>query len=149
MQAAGNDAARPLTKEGEEEVAEVCKRLVRAGLDLDKIACSPLKRAKDTALVAAKAFEIELEEWAELKPDAKGEDLARRLSRQKRESSILIVGHEPFLSAFICETVGASPEAKIVLKKSGLARVTITSFVPKVSGELRWLLSPKLIKRLR
>jgi len=145
----GADAERALTMEGKKEVADVCKRLSKVGLKFDRIATSPLKRAKETAEIAGREFGIEVEEWAELKPEAKAEDLGRRLSRQKRDSSVLLVGHEPFLTAFIGEVVGAGPEAKFILKKAGLARVSITGFVPRMTGELRWLLSPKTIRRLR
>jgi hypothetical protein len=36
----------------------------------------------------------------------------------------------------------------IVLKKSGLARISITSMNPKLKGELRWLLTPMLLKSI-
>jgi hypothetical protein len=38
--------------------------------------------------------------------------------------------------------------ANIVLKKAGLAKIRITSLIPEISGELRWLLTPRLLKRL-
>lgn len=145
----GLDAERPLTSEGMREVAEVCKRLDGVGLKFDRIASSPLKRSKETAKIAGKTFGAEVEEWAELKPEASREDLVRKLSRLKRDSSILLVGHEPFLSSFIAEAIGAGPEAKILLKKSGLARISVTSFAPRMTGELRWLLSQRIMKRLR
>ena len=145
----GLDAERPLTSEGRKDVGEVCKRLDGLGLKLDRIATSPLKRSKETAEIAGKAFKVEVEEWAELKPEASREELAKKLSRIKRDSSLLLVGHEPFLSSFVAEVVGAGPQAKILLKKSGLARIYVTSFTPKMTGELRWLLSPRIMKRLR
>jgi phosphohistidine phosphatase len=145
----GLDVERPLTSAGRKEVEEVCRRLGNVGLKLDWIATSPLKRSKETAEIAGKAFNVEVEEWAELKPEASQEDLAKKLSRIKRDSSLLLVGHEPFLSSFVAEAIGASPEARILLKKSGLARMFVTSFAPKMTGELRWLLSPRIMKRLR
>jgi phosphohistidine phosphatase len=145
----GLDAERPLTSTGRKEVGEVCGRLDALGLKLDRIATSPLKRSKETAEIAGKTFKVEVEEWAELKPEANREDLVKKLSRIRRDSSVLLVGHEPFLSSFVAEAVGAGPEAKILLKKSGLARISVTSFTPKMTGELRWLLSPRIIKRLR
>jgi phosphohistidine phosphatase len=36
----------------------------------------------------------------------------------------------------------------IVLKKAGLARLGITSFQPRIRGELRWLLTPKHLKKV-
>jgi hypothetical protein len=36
----------------------------------------------------------------------------------------------------------------IILKKAGLSRIKITSTVPKFKGELRWLLTPRILKKL-
>jgi phosphohistidine phosphatase len=143
------DAERSLTPYGKKEVADVCRRLAGAGLKFEKIASSPLRRARETAAIAGKTFDLEVEEWPELRPDAGWEDLAKKLSRIDRDSSVLLVGHEPFLSSFIAEVIGAGPEAKVLLKKSGLARISVTTFTPKIEGELRWLLSPRVMKRLK
>ena len=35
----------------------------------------------------------------------------------------------------------------IILKKAGLSRIKITSTVPKFKGELRWLLTPRILKK--
>jgi phosphohistidine phosphatase len=145
----GLDAERPLTSGGRKEVEEVCRRLNDFGLKLDGIATSPLKRAKETAAIAGRAFNLEVQEWTELKPEANREDLVKKLSRIRHDSSLLLVGHEPFLSSFVAAAVGAGPGAKVLLKKSGLARVHLTSVTPRMTGELRWLLSPRIIKRLR
>jgi hypothetical protein len=37
---------------------------------------------------------------------------------------------------------------RISLKKGGLAKLLVTGFNPKISGELRWLLTPKQIRRM-
>ena len=36
----------------------------------------------------------------------------------------------------------------IILKKAGLSRIKITSTVPKFKGELRWLLTPRILKKI-
>jgi phosphohistidine phosphatase len=36
----------------------------------------------------------------------------------------------------------------IVLKKAGLSKIKITSTVPKLKGELSWLLTPKILKKI-
>ena len=37
----------------------------------------------------------------------------------------------------------------IVLKKAGLSKINITSTVPKLKGELSWLLTPKILKQIK
>jgi phosphohistidine phosphatase len=145
----GLDAERPLTSAGRKEVVDVCRRLDSLSLKLDRIGTSSLKRSKETAEIAGKTFKVEVEEWAELRPEANRQDLVKKLSKMRRDSSLLLVGHEPFLSSFVAEVIGAGPGAKILLKKSGLVRISVTSFTPKMTGELRWLLSPRIMKGLR
>jgi phosphohistidine phosphatase len=37
---------------------------------------------------------------------------------------------------------------RIVLKKAGVARIRIISSTPKLNGELRWLLTPKILSNI-
>jgi phosphohistidine phosphatase len=150
----GKDSERALTVAGRQEVEEVVEALFELGLEPDFIATSPLRRARQTADVVAKRLKVKkasLEEWDELKPEGRLADLYKKLSQFKPGSEIIIVGHEPQLSTAIAEVVfgkAAAAPGKIVLKKAGLAKVSITSFQPSVQGELRWLLAPKHMKRM-
>jgi phosphohistidine phosphatase len=145
----GLDAERSLTSAGRNEVEEVCRRLHGIGLKFDRIATSSLKRSNETAEIAGEVFKVEVEEWPELRPEGSRDDLAKKLARIRRYSSLLLVGHEPFLTSFLAEVIGAGPEARIVLKKAGLVRISVTSFSPRLTGELRWLLSPRIMRKFR
>jgi phosphohistidine phosphatase len=145
------DSERPLTVAGLEEVEEVASALDRLGVRLDFVATSPLRRARQTADAVAKVLEVKkgsVEEWGELKPEGRRTDLYRKLSQFKPESSVLVVGHEPYLSTMVSEIVFDSGNGRIVMKKAGLAKITVASFQPKIKGELRWLLTPKHFKRV-
>jgi len=37
---------------------------------------------------------------------------------------------------------------RINLKKAGMARIRVISTLPKIKGELRWLLTPKHLKKI-
>jgi len=142
------DSERPLTPEGRTEMEKIAKSLKAIGLQTDRIYTSPLRRARETAEIAAKILEIPtLEEWDELKPDGSKTGLYRKLARLGQNSRPILVGHEPYLTSMIGEIMGTT-SAKIVLKKGGVAKVRITSFTPRVSGELRWLLTPKIIAKM-
>jgi phosphohistidine phosphatase len=148
MTAVEKDSERPLTPEGRTEMQKIAKSLKAAGLQTNRIYTSPLKRAKETAEIAAKVLKIPtLEEWDELKPDGSKAALYRKLARFEQNSRLILVGHEPYLSSMIGEIIG-STGARLVLKKGGLGKVRITSFIPRISGELRWLLTPKMITRM-
>ena len=142
------DSERPLTPNGRIEMQKIAKSLKTVGLQTDRIYTSPLRRARETAEITARILKIPIvEEWNELKPDASKETLYRRLARLEQNSRPILVGHEPHLSSLIGEIIGTK-EARIVLKKGGLAKVRITSFTPRISGELRWLLTPKITARM-
>jgi phosphohistidine phosphatase len=145
------DSERPLTVAGQEEIMEVAKALDRLGVEFDFVATSPLKRARQTAEAVAMVFKVKkgsLEEWGELKPEGRRGELYHKLSQFKPESSVLVVGHEPYLSTMISEIVFDGGAGRIVLKKAGLAKITMTAFHPKIKGELRWLLTPKHLKKI-
>jgi len=142
------DAERPLTPAGRAEIQKVARALRSSGLKADRVCTSPLRRARETAEIAARILKISRsEEWNELKPDGNRASLYRKLSRLERGSRIMLVGHEPYLSSLIGEITG-TPGTRIVLKKGGLGKIRINSFSPKVSGELRWLLTPKIMTRM-
>jgi len=142
------DSERPLTPEGRTEMEKIAKSLKAIGLQTDRIYTSPLRRARETAEIAAKILEIPtLEEWDELKPDGSKTGLYRKLARLEQNPRPILVGHEPYLTSMIGEIIGTT-SAKIVLKKGGVAKVRITSFSPRISGELRWLLTPKIIAKM-
>lgn len=152
MAVMGKDAERALTVSGREEVKEVAECMRALKMEFDIIATSPLKRASETAEIVGKALKQEgaVQAWDELKPEGDSKALYRRLSKLKADSSVLVVGHEPYLGAVIGELIGAGAGAgvHISVKKAGLAKVELTALLPVPSGELRWLLTPKLIKRL-
>ena len=142
------DSERPLTPDGRAEMQKIAKSLKAVGLRTNHIYTSPLIRARETAEVTAKVLNIPtLEEWDELKPDGSKVALYRKLERLEQNSRPILVGHEPYLTSMIGEIIGTK-SPKIVLKKGGVGKVRITSFTPRISGELRWLLTPKIMSKM-
>jgi phosphohistidine phosphatase len=144
-----SDADRPLTLSGKKEVEEVSYFLKGLNIKFSLIISSPLKRAHQTAFIMSKNFKSTniLEDWDELKPEGAKQELVEKLSELNEDSTVLLVGHEPFLSSFISEVIFGSPGGNVVLKKGGFAKLRIVSNFPKMKGELRWLLTPRLMKR--
>jgi len=150
---AARDMERALTAAGKEEVEEVGEAMSELGLKFDVVATSPLRRAKDTALLVNRSLKRkgEVEEWKELSPEGSRDTFYRRLGKLRSTSAVLCVGHEPYLTSAINDIASGGSEKgaiRIVLKKAGLARLTVTRFSPKIDGELRWLLTPKQIRRM-
>lgn len=154
MAAASRDRGRALTAAGREEMEKVGKALEEAGFEFDVIATSPVRRAKESAEIVSRALKQKrtVEEWAELAPEGSREALYRRLAGVKAGHSVFCVGHEPYLTTAIGEIVSKGTDnragVRIVLKKSGMAKLSVTGFTPRITGELRWLLTPKQIRKL-
>jgi len=144
------DFDRPLTESGRDDIETVAISLRDLHVDFDRIATSPLKRAKETAEIVVSQYESapKLEIWDELRPEGSKQDVIQRLSRLRQDADILIVGHEPFLSSLVGEIISGGSTARIGLKKGGIAKIQIHSFAPKPSGELRWLLTPRHLKKM-
>ncbi len=145
------DSERPLTESGRNEVEKIAESLHSLRLEFDRIATSPLRRAKETAEIVARVNEDKspkLEVWEELRPEGSKAEAIQKLSKLKQDSDIMLVGHEPYLSTLIGEIISGSGITRIVLKKGGVAKVQIHSFAPKVNGELRWLLTPRHLKKM-
>lgn len=148
-----DDFARSLTADGTTDVTHVAEWLKNLDVRFDVIITSPLKRAHQTASIVAKIFNIEnkLTEWDELRPETNRIELYRKLSSKKfdEESAVLLVGHEPYLSALISEITSVTDDvsSRIVLKKAGLAKMRITSRSAQIiHGELEWLVTPRVMK---
>jgi phosphohistidine phosphatase len=146
---APGDSKRSLTSEGKQEVVDLSNGLNSLKIKLDGVYTSPLLRAKQTAEIAAKSLKYkgEIKELDCLKPEGSRLEFYSILSKLKQDSTILVVGHEPYLSEMIGEAISQT-ECRINLKKAGLARIKVSSTLPKIKGELRWLLTPRHLKKL-
>jgi phosphohistidine phosphatase len=145
------DTKRQLTISGKKEVVEIAKSLKKLGVKFNLIYSSPLARAFQTAKIIAKEnkFTKQIEQSEELKPNGSKDFLYNKLSKLNIDSVILIVGHEPYLSSMINDIISNNKNSNnIILKKAGLSRIKITSTVPTLKGELRWLLTPRILKKI-
>ncbi len=152
------DIKRELTVSGKKEVVEIAKSLKKLGVKFNVIFSSPFTRAFQTAQIIAEEYKLteQIEQSEELKPDGSKGSLYNKLSKLSIDSVILIVGHEPYLSSMINDIISNNNTDRnynnhnnnIILKKAGLSRIKITSTVPKFKGELRWLLTPRILKKI-
>lgn len=150
LAAGSKDSERALTVAGAKEVEEIAGAIAKLGIKPDLVATSPLARAHQTAAIVAKKLKIKnkLQDWDELKPEGSRIKLYERLARFKPEASVMVVGHEPYLSSLVSELAFEGQKGRVVMKKGGLARVGVTSLRPRPKGELRWLLTPRIMKRM-
>jgi phosphohistidine phosphatase len=149
-----NTGDAPLTIVGREEIAIIARSVKALNLRISAIVTSPLKRAVQTAKIIAKVLAIEnrISIWNDLVPEGNRSKLYNRLNQYPRDSSVLMIGHEPYLSNMMYDMIfqknRVNQLGRISLKKAGLAKIRVISLTPNISGELRWLLTPKILKLL-
>ncbi len=139
----GGDDDRPLTPEGEAAMLREARALKELGVTVERIVTSPLARARRTAEIVAAELGLG-ETLAEDAALAHGFDvrrLAKLIAAHAPVESLMVVGHEPDLSATVGELIGGGA---VALKKGGLARVDLDAPRPG-GGELVWLLTPPLL----
>jgi|ERR1039458_9724753 phosphohistidine phosphatase len=140
------DADRPLAPEGERKLRRITEAMEALGLGFDLILSSPYLRARQTAEIVAEARKPHkrLEYSDSLTPGGSTKKLVEFLDRlQPSPDSVLLVGHEPFLSGLISLLVAGNEGFCVVMKKGGLCKLAIDSLKHGRCAVLEWLLTPK------
>lgn len=110
----GDDAARRLTRKGEQQARDAGRALAALGTEIDACLTSPRVRAAETARLACEPLGTEPETAAELRGGS-----FDALSLASGRGDLLLVGHEPDLSAEVARLTGGD----VRLRKGGLAIV--------------------------
>jgi len=140
----GSDAARRLTKRGHEEIRAAARWMKSQELSFDLIAASPLARAQETAgIVAAVLGQKTVESWEVLVPGGNPDTVCHAIGRYPDTASLLLVGHEPLLSALASRMVAGNEDAGIVMTKGAVAKIRNFSFEAGCKGELHWLITAR------
>jgi len=139
------DAARALTDEGRKKLRRVLDLAAHAGVELSLILSSPLKRAVQTAEIAADAlrYKRKIEQIDALRPEASPPALWEEIRARRDESAVLAAGHEPMMSATVAFLLGV-PGLQVEMKKAALVSITMDRFGPNPQGVLSWMLIPRL-----
>jgi phosphohistidine phosphatase len=111
--------ARPLTREGREDVQRLAEFLDKTGVEVDHIWHSTKTRAAQTAQIIAEVLKVrELCEAREgLTPNDPIEELVKTIEKIKPEDEIeglMIVGHLPFLQKLSSYFITGSASAALV-----------------------------------
>jgi len=143
----GSDADRALTARGKQKLRDVLKRARAAGVRPSVILTSPLRRAVETAEIAAAVLAVKREP-VRTKALAPSESPPRVWAeiRAQRSVELLITGHEPLLSRTLAFLL-RSPALRLNLKKGALASLDIEGGELEPHGVLNWILTPKLAAR--
>jgi len=141
------DEDRPLTTEGARRFRQVAAALVRLAPKPRAILTSPLLRARQTAEIAA-------EGWGDLCPevlpalrtgDPRG--LRKALGRFSDDDTVLLVGHEDWISELAAHLLGGQSGRAFRFRKGGVALIELES-AEATRGTLIWFIPPRVFRRL-
>jgi phosphohistidine phosphatase len=140
-----SDRDRALTKEGVEKLRKVLAVARQAGVSPGLILTSPLRRAVETAQIAAETLDYKqpILHTDVLVPSSSPEAVWAEIRAHRSEAAILLAGHEPLLGETVSYLLGSS-RVLVEMKKGALVRIDVVESGATPRGSLQWLLTPKL-----
>jgi phosphohistidine phosphatase len=140
-----HDAERPLSPLGVRQAEIVAAFLKSSRQPLTRILSSPLARAKETASIVQHAFRQTPVETTEALASGSDPKHVIALLDSMKDEGVLLVGHEPHLSATMSMLVAGDTRARIQMKKASLACVELPIPIKRTGGTLKWLIAAELL----
>jgi phosphohistidine phosphatase len=144
-----DDIKRPLTEEGMSRLRKAVRGLSRIGVSIDVVLTSPLVRARQTADIVAGGLDPRpsIVNVDSLAPAGSYAAVLADLEKHSRKCRLALVGHEPMLGELAARLVGS--RHPIEFKKGGVCRIDVEDLPPAGPGDLRWMLTPKILRALK
>jgi len=147
-----DDSQRPLTDKGVQKMQRVAEGMLTLKLSFDAILSSPFVRARQTAEIVADSLcakkKLEFTPHLELGGDQR-KLIGLINEKYGSDLSILLVGHEPYLSSFISVLIAGTDGLSITMKKGGLCKLVVATLSYGWCATLEWLLTPRQLTRIR
>ena len=144
-----DDTKRPLTSRGIQKLKREAKALNALDVSFDVILTSPLVRARQTAEALASGLRVPppVINAPSLAPggthNAIVDELAKQSHRRKR---MAVVGHEPGIGELAARLLGL--RKPVEFEKGAICRIDVTALPPTGPGQLRWLLTPRMLRKI-
>jgi phosphohistidine phosphatase len=137
------DFDRALTPEGSQKLRRVLDRARAAGAAPAVILSSPLRRAVQTAQLAAEVLRYsgKIVQTRALIPDAPPGEAWGEIRGHGQEPAVLLASHEPLMSSLAAFLLD-SPTLVVDMKKAALVRIDCERTGLSPSGVLKWMLTP-------
>jgi phosphohistidine phosphatase len=144
-----DDTKRPLTEEGMSRMRKSVRGLASLGVSIDVVLTSPLVRARQTAELVASGLSPRpsLVSIESLSPGGTFASVVADLEKHARRPRIALVGHEPNIGELAARLIGS--RHAIEFKKGAVCRIDLETLPPGGPGDLRWLLTPKIMRALK
>ncbi|MDO9067920.1 MAG: phosphohistidine phosphatase SixA [Deltaproteobacteria bacterium] len=141
-----DDSQRPLTAEGKRKMLQAALGMKTMGLSFDLAFASPYLRARQTAEIVCRQMDcLDILQITEnLEPGRDPRKLIEEISQNAvKNKSVLLTGHEPFLSGLIAYLISGSHSPQVEFKKGALCKLEVEELKYGRCAELHWLLTSK------
>ncbi len=139
------DEDRPLTPRGRKRFKKAARGLAEIMPPPDLLLTSPLRRARETAEIAGKIWNLTPSEEP-LLAGGSPEALLAAVAARSGNSVVALVGHEPDMSLLLAHVVGGLGE-RLPFKKGGAALVELDDGAAG-NSRLIWFMPPRLLRTL-
>ncbi len=147
------DPERALTRQGRDEVGDVCGAIAAALDPPVQLLSSPYLRAEQTAEVIRELLKLDAKilPTEALLPESDWPSLRGALEKLdvRGAETVVAVGHNPSISMMVGSIVAGQEDARISMAKGAAACLDIEHLHGRPAGELRWLVTPKAIRGAR
>ncbi|GIW09966.1 MAG: phosphohistidine phosphatase SixA [Dehalococcoidia bacterium] len=145
-----DDRLRPLTEKGIARFTAAARGLRRLAPRVEIVLSSPLTRARQTAeILAARAGWPAAQLLAALAPETAPAETVAALQSFLSARTLALVGHEPHLSTLAGYLLTGTTSWPILeLRKGGAALLHFADHLVPGGATLRWLLPPRVLRRL-
>ena len=143
------DSLRPLTEKGRRQIRHLFRAVKALDLHFDLVLTSPWLRTQQTAadLLLRSGHHIEpivVPALAANRPPARLLSIIQ--TWKPAPASLLLVGHEPFLSNLASLILTSSAGLKLDFPKASLCKLEIPSWKTRTRTKLEWLLTQPHMK---
>jgi phosphohistidine phosphatase len=148
----GDDSSRRLTDRGGEKMREAAAGMRALKLKFDLILTSPITRASETAEIVAAAYSNDPvpQVLPALATGIPPSGAASALKPFADYGDVMIVGHEPQLSALASLLVtGSADVLKVRLKQGGCIALDFPDRFERGHAELLWMMTQRQLRRAR
>ncbi len=150
------DADRPLTGEGRTKVEQEALALQELDLKFNLILTSPYQRCRETAELVAARLDLEhrvkiIDSLAPGRAFGDGEGPHAEIFIELgawQFDRVLLVGHMPDLAEIGSYLLTGNRNLNLDFKRGTVCAIEIASLPPRGPGLLRWMMTPRQLRRL-
>jgi phosphohistidine phosphatase len=145
--ASSQENEHPLTETGRRQADTAGLYMMHNGFLVNRIYTSPLLRARETGIIVRQHLSAPLPETTEYLANGTNPNQLFHFLNGLDVESVLLVGHEPFLSGTISMLIAGHSHAGIEIKKCTLGLVEIGLPIRTGSGLLKTIVDVMTMQR--